>query len=85
MQGLDDRAILADITPVFQDVLQDDDLVLHPSTARGDIEPWDSMNHLNLLMALELRYGIKFSLSEIEAIATLGDILDLIRRKTATA
>jgi acyl carrier protein len=82
MYALDDTSCLADITQVCRDVFQDDDLVLQGSTGRTDVEQWDSMNHLNLLMALEQRYRIKFSLGEIEAIQSVGDILALIRRKT---
>ncbi len=85
MRLLDDAATLEEMTPIFQDVFQNDDLVLNRSTSRGDIEQWDSMSHLNLLMALELHYRIKFSLTEIEAIQTTGDILALIRRKTEAA
>lgn len=85
MKLLDDAATLEAMTPIFQDVFQNDGLVLHGSTSRGDIEQWDSMGHLNLLMALELHYRIKFSLTEIEAIQTTGDILGLIRRKTEAA
>ena len=83
MKLLDDAATIEAITPIFQDVFLDDDLVLHGSTSRRDIGKWDSMTHLNLLMALELHYRIKFGLSEIEAIQNVGDILTLIRRKTA--
>jgi acyl carrier protein len=85
MKLLDHAATIEDIAPIFQDVFQNDDLALTPSTSRDDIEAWDSMNHLNLLMALELRYRVKFSLTEIEAIRNAGDILALIQRKTAAA
>ena len=83
MKLLDDAVTIEAIAPIFRDVFLDDDLVLHGSTSRGDIGKWDSMNHINLLMALELHYRIKFSLTEIEAIHSVGDILTLIQRKTA--
>ena len=76
-----DTDALGDIALIFQDVFQDDDLVLTCATTREDVAQWDSMNHLNLLMALELRYRIKFSLIEIESIQSVGDILEGIRRK----
>ena len=85
MKLLDDQARLGDITPIFQDVFQDDHLIVHASTSRHDVEAWDSMNHLNLLMALEQHYRIKFSLTEIEAIQNVDDILELIQRKTVPA
>jgi acyl carrier protein len=76
---------IMELTGIFQDVLQDDALVLTRATAREDLPGWDSMNHLNILMALEMRYGIKFSLIEIEAVQGVGDLLDAVRGKLSAA
>lgn len=77
----DEADHLDNLTEIFQDIFQDDRLVLTRSMIRDDLPQWDSMNHLNILMALEMRYRIKFSLLEIEAAQSVGDILQMIRRK----
>jgi acyl carrier protein len=47
----------------------------------GNVEGWDSLGHLNLLMELEKEFNIKFSLDDIEKTRTFEDIIDLIKRK----
>ena len=81
MTIIDEADRLDGVTEIFQDIFQDDGLILTRSMTRDDLPQWDSMNHLNILMALEMRYRIKFSLVEIEAAQSVGDILQLIRRK----
>jgi acyl carrier protein len=83
MPTIDGANRLDDLTILFQDVFQGDGLTLTRSTTRDDLPQWDSMNHLNIVMALELQHRIKFSLVEIEAMQGVGDILDLIQRKTS--
>ena len=81
MTIIDEADRLDGLTEIFQDIFQDDGLILTRSMTRDDLPQWDSMNHLNILMALEMRYRIKFSLVEIEAAQSVGDILQMIRRK----
>ena len=81
MTIIDEADHLDGLTEIFQDIFQDDGLIITRSMIRDDLPQWDSMNHLNILMALEMRYRIKFSLVEIEAAQSVGDILQMIRRK----
>ncbi len=85
MPIMDDAAGLEDLATLLRDVFQDDRLAVTRATMRDDVAQWDSMNHLNIVMALEMRHGIKFSLADIEAIHGVEDLLRLIRRKTGLA
>ncbi len=68
---------------IFRDVFDDDTLVITDSTNAEDIEDWDSLEHINLIMAMEKEFGLKFNLQEIGELANVGEMADLIGRKLA--
>jgi acyl carrier protein len=68
-------------TSVFRDTLDLDDLVLTPQLTARDVEGWDSLNHILLVVAVEQRFGIKFSTGEIDGLENVGQFIDLIERK----
>jgi acyl carrier protein len=68
-------------TSVFRDTLDLDDLVLTPELTARDVEGWDSLNHILLVVAVEQRFGIKFSTGEIDGLENVGQFIDLIERK----
>jgi acyl carrier protein len=55
---------------------------IDPAMTPNDIDGWDSMAHLNLIAAVELRFGIKFETKELRSIKTVGDLATLIDKKT---
>ena len=67
----------------FREVFDDPTLVLRDDMAAGDVEQWDSMAHINLVIALEKSFDIKFATTEIPDMLNVGVILSLIREKTA--
>ena len=71
------------LNDIFRRVFEDNSLVITRSTTANDIEEWDSLTHMNLIMVLEKQFKIKFSLSEIENLSSVGDLVDLIDRKSA--
>ena len=73
--------IFARLTDIFRDVLDADDIELTPQTTARDIPDWDSANHINLIVATEMRFGIKFSNAEVEHFANVGDLVAMIRKK----
>jgi len=75
--------ILAKLTDIFRDVLGDDDLVLSDATTAEDVEDWDSVNHVTLLVATEVAFGIKFATAETESLKNVGHLAALIQRKLA--
>jgi acyl carrier protein len=75
-------AILADVTDILRDLFENDELVVTPEYSRQNNEDWDSMNHLNIIFALESKYKIKFGVVDIEEIQTVADIIRLVKKKT---
>ena len=66
------------LTPVFQDVFDDDALVLTPTLSADDVEEWDSLKHVRLILSVEKAMGIRFSAAEVGGLKNVGDLADLI-------
>jgi acyl carrier protein len=66
---------------VFRDVFDDDTLVITRTTTSDDIEDWDSLRHVGLVVNVEVAFGIKFTSLEVASLANVGEMLDLIERK----
>jgi len=73
--------ILAKVQEVFRDELEVEDLVLTDETTADDVEEWDSLSHVQLVVALEKAFGIKFTSREILSWDNVGDLVDCIARK----
>ena len=71
------------LTTIFRDTLDDDTLVLTPNLSAADVPEWDSFNHINLIVAIESRFKIKFQTAELEQLHTVGHLADLIAAKLA--
>ncbi len=71
-------AVYQELTELFRDLFMDDDLVLRPDMTADDIKNWDSINHINLLVAVESRFGIRISTMGVEKLKCVGDLADLI-------
>ena len=71
------------LTVIFRDTLDDDTLVLTPNLSAADVPEWDSFNHINLIVAIESRFKIKFQTAELEQLHTVGHLADLIAAKLA--
>ena len=75
--------IYSRLTPLFRDLFDDDHLVLTPELRSGDVPEWDSFNHINLIVAVEATFRIKFQTAELESLQTVGHLVDLICKKLA--
>lgn len=75
--------IFAELTEIFRTTFDRDDIVLTRATTADDIEQWDSLNHINVLVAMEFRFGIKFQIAEIDELKNVGDLVDIIAAKLA--
>ena len=73
--------ILAKVQEVFRDELEVEDLVLTDETTADDVEEWDSLSHVQLVVALEKAFGIKFTSREILSWDNVGDLVDCIAEK----
>ena len=75
--------ILQGLNEVFQEVFADEGIALTESTGAEDIDEWDSLSQIELIMAIEAQYSMKFSIDEAQGIHTVGDMIDIIeKRKT---
>lgn len=73
--------ILEKMLPVFRDIFDDENLVLTRATTAKDVEGWDSLSHISLVVALEKEFGLKFTLVELKPLKNVGEMEDLIQRK----
>lgn len=73
--------IIQDLQPIFSDVLDLPDLRLTAESNASNVEGWDSLAHINLVVAIEKRYKIKFALAELRNLHNLGEMADLIVKK----
>ena len=76
-----DHDILERLTAIFRDILDDDDIELTPETTAADIKDWDSANHINIVVSVEMRFGIKISNAQVEQLKNVGDFVALIAQK----
>jgi acyl carrier protein len=75
-----DGAILATLTGILRDLLDDPDIVLHAATTRPEVPRWDSFAYVSFIVAVEVAYGIKFPIVDVESFKTVGDIVTAIAR-----
>lgn len=78
-----DAEIYAELNIVFRQVLEDDTIELTPTTTAEDVEGWDSMNHIFIVVELEKRFGVKFHAAEMEELKNVGELATLVRQKLA--
>lgn len=74
---------LVRLTTVLQEVFDDPALAIDEATTAEDIEGWDSVTHVLLVVAVEQAFAVKFKTAEIETLKNVGDLVRLIDRKTA--
>ncbi len=72
---------LETVRQTMEDVFDVDDLSITPETTAKDVEGWDSLSHVRLIVALERRFKIKFKNSEIEGLMNVGDLVRAIDAK----
>lgn len=76
------EALLVDVysplVEIFRDVFGDDEIVIDSETTVDDIEGWDSLSHVRLIMEIEKRFSIKFQRADVVRLANVGELVDLI-------
>jgi acyl carrier protein len=71
------------LNAVFCMVFDDDTIRIKPETTAPEIDGWDSLSHVNLIVAVESRFGIKFTQKELHTFKSVGDLLRCIDSKSA--
>ena len=75
---MSEQAIFARLNQVFRDVFDDDGISLSRATTAADIEDWDSLEHINLMAAVESEFGIRLSMGEVSTMKIVGELVDII-------
>ena len=70
--------VFATLTDIFRDVFDDNDIELTDATTADDIEDWDSLEQINLVVACEKKFNVKFDMKEIQALKNVGEMVDTI-------
>ena len=73
--------ILDGLTDVVRDILEQPDLSLSRNTTAQDVEGWDSVNNISIIVGTEARFGVKFRTAELDEIKNVGDLVDLVADK----
>ena len=70
--------IFEKLNDVFRDVFDDEEITVNDTTTADDIEDWDSLEHINLLVAVENAFGMKFNMGEVNTMKNVGEMADII-------
>ncbi len=69
------------LNKVFQDVFDDEEINVNEETTANDIEDWDSLEHINLIVAVEKEFGIKFNMNEVTSMKNVGEMVAIIEER----
>jgi acyl carrier protein len=69
------------LTTVLQEVFDDDDIVARPGLSAPDVEGWDSLKNIRLIVSVEKAFQIRFSASEVSSLKNVGGLASLIQLK----
>jgi len=80
---MEKNEIVTRLTPIFRDVFSDDGLVVNEGMTAADVPTWDSLSNINMIIAVEKAFGVKFSIKDVRSLKNVGELLELIKRKAA--
>lgn len=75
---------LATLNAVFREVFDDDELEITPATTAKDIEDWDSLMHVRLIVNVEKAFGVKFTSAEVASMQNVGELFSLIEARSGS-
>ena len=75
------KVILSQVNEIFIDELDNDDVVIEETTQATDIDEWDSLTHIILVVAIEKKFKIRFTSNEIQSWKNVGEMLNCIQGK----
>jgi acyl carrier protein len=78
---MDEPQIYQRLTEIFQEIFDEDSIEVTPKLSADDVDGWDSLTHIRLILTIEKVFKIKFSTTEIGKLANVGDLVALIQGK----
>ena len=81
MQNSTNAEIMETLIGIFREVFDNPMLVLHDAMSAADVENWDSLNHIDLIVAIEKKFKVKFTTREVTSLKTVGDLAELVEKK----
>ncbi len=81
MQSAGNAEVTETLTGIFREIFDDPSLVLQDAMTAADVESWDSLNHIDLIVAIEKKFKVKFTTREVTSLKTVGDLAELIQKK----
>jgi acyl carrier protein len=78
---LNSDQVLKDVRTIFKEVLDDEDLAIERQTTANDVDDWDSLTHLQLVVAIEKHFKVRFKGEEVQGYANVGEMCDAIVAK----
>lgn len=79
---MDEAQIYERLTGIFEDVFDEDSIVVTPELSAKDVDGWDSLTHIRLILTVEKAFKIKLSTSEIGKLENVGDLVRLIKARS---
>jgi len=78
---MDENTVLKKVNSIFIDVFEDQSILLNENTKADDVEAWDSLNHIQMITAIEKHFKIRFELNELLNFTNVGDLCKGILKK----
>lgn len=78
---MNEKQIYNRLNEVFRDVFDDDDITVNADTTADDIDDWDSIEHINLVGAVEDEFGLRFKMGEVSGMKNVGEMVDIIMKR----
>jgi acyl carrier protein len=77
------EALTQRLNEVFQDVFDDDAIRIFPEMTARDIDEWDSLKHITLVLAVEKAFSVRLKAAEVGSLENVGQMIDLLQKRTA--
>lgn len=74
-------SIYAKLTQIFHDVFDDESIIVTPELTAAEVDEWDSLTHIRLVLAVEKKFGLRFSAAEVGRLKNVGEFVSLIQSK----
>ena len=80
---MDNTALYAKLTEVFHEVFDDDDIIVTPELTASQVDGWDSLKHVRLILSVQKHFNVKFSAADAGRLKNVGDLAALIQAKVS--